>query len=149
MFIKGKPANGPTPGGGQNLWVMTVSPEFMETLEIPLVRGRNLDVRDTLPNAPQVTVINEAAAKQFFAGEDPIGKRYGNSLEQNADIEIVGIAKNTKYASLRDEAPPTSFRPFAQQTTNAATFEVRTSGPPEPMIAGVREAIRKVDANLP
>jgi predicted permease len=128
---------------------MTVSPEFMETLEIPLVRGRNLDVRDTLPKAPQVAVINESAAKQFFPGEDPIGKRYGNSLEQNADTEIVGIVKDTKYSSLRDEAPPTGFRPFAQQTTNAATFEVRTFGAPESMIPAVRDAIRKVNANLP
>jgi predicted permease len=149
MFIQGKPANGSTPGGGHSLWQMTVSPEFMETLEIPLVRGRNLDVRDTLPKAPQVSVINESAAKQYFPGEDPIGKRYGSSLEQNADVEIVGIVKDTKYASLRDAAPPTAFRPFAQQTTNAATFEVRTFAAAESMIAAVREAIGKVDANLP
>ena len=149
MFIQGKPPSGPTPGGGLNLWTMTVSPEFFQTLEIPLLRGRNLEVRDTLPKAPAVAVINESAARQFFPGEDPLGKRFGYSLEQNGDVEIIGVTRDTKYESLRDAAPPTGFRPFPQQTTNNATFEVRVSGATAPMMQAVREAVRKVDPNLP
>ena len=93
------------------------------TLEIPLVQSRNLDVRVRYRKA-QVSVINESAAKQFFPGEDPIGKRYGNSLEQNADVEIVGIVRRLPEYS-RDRRPTNGIPAVsAASTTNAATFEV-------------------------
>ncbi len=149
MFIQGKAADGPLAGKGLTLWQMTVSPEFFDTLQIPVIRGRNLDVRDTLPKAPAVAVINESAARQFFAGEDPLGKRFGNSLEQSGDIEIVGIVGDTKYSNLRDAAPPTGFRPFLQQTNSNASFEVRISGPTAAAIQAVRETVQKADPSLP
>jgi predicted permease len=149
MFIQGRTASGSTPGGGLDLWSMTVSPEFFDTLEIPIVRGRTFDVRDTLPNAPAVSVINETAARKYFPGEDPLGKRWGNSLEQNRDIEIVGIVRDTKYTNLRDEAPPTGFRPYPQQTTLNASFQVRIAADPAATMQAVRDVVRQIDANLP
>jgi len=149
MFIPGKAPTGTTPGGGLTLWMMTVSPQFFESMEIPLVRGRVLDVRDTLPKAPPVAVINEATARQYFAGEDSLGKRFGFSLETNAEVEVVGIVRDTKYDNVRNEAPPTAFRPFPQQTTNSATFEVRATGSGASIMQSIREAVRQVDQNLP
>jgi predicted permease len=126
---------------------LNVSPEFFETLEIPVLSGRNLDLRDTLPKAPAVAVINETAARKFFPNEDPLGKRFGNSLEQAGDVEIVGIVRDTKYDSLRDAPPPTGFRPFGQNF--GAAFEVRVSGPLSPAIQAIREAVQRTDPNLP
>jgi predicted permease len=149
MFIQGHPAAGPLRDGGWDLYTMTVSAEYLETLGIPMIRGRDLDVRDTLPNAPRVCVINETAARRFFPGEDPLGKRWGQSIEKSGEIEIVGIAADAKYENLRDPAPPTAFRPFAQQTTSAAAFVLRTASDPIAMMKATREAVHDVDPNLP
>jgi predicted permease len=148
MFIQGKPESSGPDGKGQNLWILNVSPEFFETLQIPMLRGRNLELRDALPKAPAVAVINETAAHKFFPNEDAVGKRFGNSVEQAGDVEIVGIVRDTKYDSLRDAPPPTAFRPFAQQNFGAA-FEVRVAGSLPSMIQAVRDAVQKTDPNLP
>jgi predicted permease len=128
---------------------MTVSPEFLETMQIPLLRGRGIEVRDTLPNAPSVGVINEAMAQELFPTEDALGKRYGNSPDRNADAQIVGIIADTKYASVRDAAPPTLYRPFPRESTNSASFEIRVAVDPVAMQGAIREAVRRVDPNLP
>jgi predicted permease len=149
MFIQGRESSGTAPGGGFEIWRMTVSPEFFETMEIPLVRGRGIDIRDTLPKAPAVAVINESAARQFFPGEDAVGKRFGTNLEQSRDIEIVGIVRDTRYDSLRDAPPPTAFWPYAQQTPGGANFEVRTAGDPAQFMKTIRDTLQSVDPNLP
>ena len=146
MFIQGKPA---TSVHGLELWTMNVSPEFFETLEIPLVRGRNIDIRDTLPKAPQVVVINEAVARQYFPGEDPLGQRWGQSVEHSGDIEIVGIVRDIKYNRVREAAPPTAFGPYPQQRVASATFEVRTAGDPTPFMKIIRETVQREDSSLP
>jgi predicted permease len=149
MFIQGRPADGPERGGARDMFIMNVSPEFLETLEIPMVRGRNLDIRDTLPHALQVCLINETAARKYFPDDDPIGHRWGYSPEQSGDIEIVGIVGDTKYQGLRDDVPPTAFKPFAQETLTAATFEVRTAGDPVAIMKTAGEAVQQVDPDLP
>src|SRR6185295_7066630 len=68
VYIQGK-------DGYVRNWAMTVSPEFFDTMQIPLVRGRTFDTGDTRPQAPPVSIINEEAARQYFPGEDPIGRR--------------------------------------------------------------------------
>jgi predicted permease len=146
MFIQGKPPKGEH---GEELWVMRVSPEFFETLGIPLIRGRNLDERDAQPKDPQVCVINETAARQYFPGEDPIGKRWGNSVEQSGDREIVGIVRDIKYRSVRDAAPPTGFMPQHPDAAGNLTFEVRTAGDPALFMQPIRQIVQRVDSNLP
>jgi len=146
MFIQGKP---PAGREGLEIYMMTVSPAFFETLEIPLLRGRGLAVQDTLPNAPQVAIINDAAARQYFPGEDPLGRRFGFSPEDSGRVEIVGVLKDAKYSSLRDAAPPTVYQPFPRESVQAATFEVRTGADPAATIKAVREAVQKVDPSVP
>jgi predicted permease len=134
---------------GISALTMAVSPEFLETMQIPVLRGRGIEARDTLPNAPQVGLINEAMARALFPGEDALGKRYGFAIDRNADAEIVGIIADTKYVSIRDAAPPTLYRPFPRESTNSASFQVRVAGDPMAMQNAVREAVRRTDPNLP
>jgi len=145
MYIQGH-TNGPK---GQEMWVMSVSPEFFGTLQIPVLRGRAFDLRDVQPKAANVAIINDALAKRYFPGEDPIGKRFGQSLESTGDTEIIGIVGDTKYSSLRDASPPTVYSAFAAETQRSATFEVRTVGDANTAMTAVREAVRRVDANVP
>ena len=128
--------------------MMTVSPGFFETLEIPLLAGRVLDPRDN-DAGPDVAVINDAAAKHFFTGQDPLGTRFGFALEDAGNVTVVGIVGDVKYTNVRDEEPPTIYLPYTQRNSNSMTFEVKTAGDPEGLVASVREAIRLVDPNLP
>ena len=95
------------------MYQMTVSPRFFHTMGIPLLAGRMLTDRDD-DKAPRVVVINETAARQYFNPENPIGKRFGNLIENRAQTEIVGVVRDIKYNSLREPAPPTMYLPLAQ-----------------------------------
>ena len=136
---------------GLRLWVLNVSPEFFQTLQIPVLRGRNLDFRDAQPKAPQVVVVNEAVVKQYFGGQDPIGRKFGYSPETTGDVEIVGVLRDAKYNSLRDAAPPTAYRPYLRgaNSNGSATFEVRVVGNPATMQNLIRSAVQRVDSTLP
>jgi predicted permease len=148
MFIQGKPESAGPSGKGQELWVLSVSPDFFDTLQIPVLRGRNFDPHDMDPKGPKLAILNETAARKYFPNEDPLGKRFGQSLEQAGDVEIVGIVRDTKYDSLRNEAPPTWFQPFSGQNFGAS-FEVRFVGPLAPMVQAIRDVVQKTDPNLP
>jgi putative ABC transport system permease protein len=94
-------------------------------------------------------VINEAAARRYFPNESPIGRRIGSSLETSGQIEIVGVVRDTKYHGVREAAPPTLFVPHLQTRTFGPTFTVRTAGDPLAAVRGIREAVRRIDSNLP
>src|SRR5207237_434657 len=125
-----------------------VSPSFFETMEIPLAAGRGFTERDT-KDAPKVAVINESAARMYFPTESPLGRRFGSTLEDSGQIEIVGILRDAKYNNIREAVPPTMYTPYQQGYSGTATFEVRTIGDPLAVIPAVREAVRAADPNLP
>jgi predicted permease len=127
---------------------LVVSPNFFEVMEIPVVLGRTFTPRDNAAG-PKVVVINEAAAKAYFPDGNPIGQRFGSSVEQSGQLEIVGIIRDAKYNSVRDAAPPTMYVPYLQARAVSAVIEVRTAGDPAGVTSGLREAVRQVDPNLP
>jgi predicted permease len=129
-----------------------VGPEYFSTVGIPMLLGRELGQQDTA-NSPRVCVINEAFAKLFFAGRNPIGRHLTQKFGDNKNaVEIVGVAKNARDHRLRGDVPPRFYLPGDQgmQGPNEwATFEIRTAGDPAQMIAAVRKAILSVNENLP
>ena len=126
---------------------LVVSPSFFATLQIPLVKGRGFGARDT-ESTQKVVVINEAAALKYFPGTDPIGRRFGPSVETSGQLEIVGVLRDSKYNSVRDPAPPTMYVPYVQARTSGAVFEIRTA-PGASAVGAIREAVRQIDPNLP
>jgi predicted permease len=125
-----------------------VSPSFFDTMEIPLAAGRVFTERDT-KNAPIVAIINERAARMYFPNESALGRRFGRTLRESGQIEIVGIVRDAKYNNVREAAPPTMYTPYQQGYSGSVTFEVRTAGDPLAAIPAVREAVRAVDPNVP
>jgi predicted permease len=125
-----------------------VSPSFFDTMEIPLTAGRGFSERDT-KDAPPVAVINEAAARLYFPNEPALGRRFGRTLAESGQIEIVGIVRDAKYNNVREAVPPTMYTPYQQGYSGSVTFEVRTAGDPLAAVPAVREAVRAVDPNLP
>jgi predicted permease len=128
----------------------SVRENFFNAMEIPLLMGRGLTEQDDA-RAPRVAVVNQAFVKAHFGDENPIGKRFGVDQAKPNDIEIVGVARDAKYTSQRAAIQPTVYQSWRQvlRRMTFATFEVRTAGDPAASIAGIREAMREVDSNLP
>jgi predicted permease len=147
IYVQGRayPLGRQTTGNSINRLV--VSPNFFEVMGIRLAQGRALSDRDDA-NAPKVVLINEAAVRKYFGNQNPTGQRFGSSVENAGQLEVVGVVKDTKYDSVRGEAPPTMFVPYQQTRLSSAVFELRTAGGAGVMNA-VREAARQIDPNLP
>ncbi len=131
----------------RDFYIMSVSPRFFETMQIPMLRGRDFDARDAAAATASV-LINETAANKYFPNEDPIGQRVGQSPEESGQSEIVGIIRDTKYDSVRDAAPPTIYTSIRPGTRSLSVM-LRTAGEPAAMTDTVRQALQQVDADVP
>jgi predicted permease len=131
-------------------YIHQVRENFLEAMEIPLLAGRTFKLQDDA-KAPKVVVVNQTFANRYFPDENPIGKRFTFDTKKPDEIEIIGLAKDAKYTRQRDEIPPTAYIPWRQNLRGVSwvTFEVRTAGDPNAVIAAVRQAVREVDGNLP
>ncbi len=127
---------------------LVVLPSFFDIMGVPLLAGRGFTARDD-DKAPKVAMLNSAAVRKYFPGENPVGRRIGQSPEENATMEIVGVVRDVKYNSVRDEAPPTMYVPYAQTRGGGVMLEVRTAGDPVRAMSTIREAVRRIDPNLP
>jgi predicted permease len=128
-----------------------VGPNFLATMGIPLLNGREFSEADT-GTSPKVAIINEAMARRFFAGRNPIGLRFGfgGGKDVKLDTEIVGIVKDSKNTDVKQAARPFAFLPYSQsEHAGNATFYVRTNQDPVALTATVRNLIAGFDANLP
>jgi len=130
-------------------WRMIVRENFLQAIGIPLLSGRTLGPQDNT-TSPKVVVVNQAFAKKFFPDQDVIGKRFTYDTSKPDELEIVGLCKDAKYTSQRDDVPPTVYSSYRQERPLAgATFEVRTTGDPAATIASVRSVVREIEPNLP
>jgi len=130
-----------------------VSPEYFGTLRMQFVEGRNFNSGDT-DTSPMVAIIDQTAAHRFFPGLDPVGKTFwvdGVAGRIGPPIEVVGVVRNAKYRSLREEIHPTVFFPNTQlhDIVPATTFELRTAVRPTTIIPSVRAAIASVNSAIP
>jgi predicted permease len=128
--------------------MMDVSPTFFATMGIPIQRGRAFNDHDD-KTAPKVAIVNEAAARRLFPDGDVLGRRLGGSFEKANEFEIVGVARDTKYSSVRDPGPPTMYRCVFQQPVRSLNVVVRTAGDPLAMTEVVRTSMRAIDPTLP
>ena len=150
-FVEGQPAPSERPSMRDATWVQSVRSNFFETMEIPIVAGRGFTPQDD-ERAPKVAVINQRMAHRYFGDESPLGKRFGfRSAEHSKDLEIVGVARDAKYSSVRGDVPFTAYQPYAQESASLGqmNFEVRTGGDPTALAGAIREAVSEVDKNVP
>lgn len=130
-----------------NAHINTVAPNFFAVLQLPLLLGRAFTDADAA-GAPRVAIVNQAFAAKHLGGANPIGQRFRYGPERE-EWEIVGLARDAKYATLRDAPPPTVYFSALQQPWGAANFLVRAAGEPTSLFAGVRTAVLDVDPALP
>ncbi|MEP6915072.1 MAG: ABC transporter permease [Acidobacteriota bacterium] len=148
IYIQGRVYSGSRQGENNGINRLVISPNFFEVMGIPVVLGRGFADRDNA-DAPKVVVINETAARKYFPNLNPVGQRFGTSVETTGQMEIVGVLHDVKYDSVREATPPTMYVPYPQTRVGGAVFEVRTAGAPAGVIGAVREAARQIDPNLP
>jgi predicted permease len=135
-------------GEQNNVNRVRVAVNFFETMGIPLLAGRAFTAADSLA-APRVALINEAAVRKFFPNEQPLGRRFGSSPETSGQIEVIGVVRDAKYNSVREDAPATMYVPYTQSPIGAMAFEVRTASDPVSTVGAIREAVRQADPNVP
>ncbi len=139
--------------GTRILWT---GPDFFRTMQIPIVRGREIAEGDR-PETEPVAVVSERFARQNFAGVDPIGRRLevGGSLRAGGlprVLEIVGVAANAQYGGLKRDNPPVVYVSHAQVSApelGAVTYALRTAGDPLAYSGTIRRLVHEADARLP
>jgi predicted permease len=128
-------------------------PKYAERLGVPLLRGRDIEQRDT-PSAPFVAVVNSTFAEHYFKNQNPIGRTFSfdDETDKGQAIEIVGVVGDIKSDDPRDKPEATIYRPILQIQDQAAylvTIHVRTSSDPSPLTNQVRQMINQIDDKLP
>jgi predicted permease len=130
-----------------------VSGKFFETMGMPILNGRAFTDTDASTESPAPAVINEAFARTFFPGQNPIGKTFGNGAPgetAKANNRVVGIVGDSKYRSLREPLLPIFYSPMQLRSYEGTEFlYVRTQGSPETIIAAVRNTLAQLDPRLP
>jgi predicted permease len=127
------------------------SPGFFKTLKIPVLVGRDFTDRD-VEGAPKVAIVNQKFVKRYFGGASPLGRHIGMGIDPGTklDIQIVGVAGDTKYENMREEIPYEMYVPYAQEgSANGGTVYVRAQGDPANVFNMLRTAMREVDAGVP
>ena len=141
----GKP---PVPVGNEpSAAYYSATPGYFASLRIPVKSGRDFSEHDDA-SSPPVAIISESMARQFYAGENPLGQRIrmGNGSKP---AEIVGIVGDVRDQQLDEKGRPAVYEPAAQVPFGAMYFGVRTAGDPASLISAVRAVIREQDAELP
>jgi putative ABC transport system permease protein len=152
LFVEGKPP--PTPGefAGNIASIRGGSSGYLETLGVPLIRGRGFDGRDSADATP-TAIINEAMARQRWPGEDPVGRRFRFAYPNAPWMTVVGVVGDMKQMGL-DTAPfPEFYMPVEQMSLESFLWPrylvVRTKDDPMSLATAVREVVREIDPDLP
>ena len=125
----------------------TIAPNYLDTLHMPLWRGRNFTDADS-EKTSLVAVVNQTMANQLWPNEDPIGKRFGIKSQTGPFMEIVGVVKDGKYRSPSEDPTPFFFLPLAQNYNHFRTIQLRTSVPPESLALPAQQALRELAPNV-
>ncbi|MBV9499312.1 MAG: ABC transporter permease [Acidobacteriaceae bacterium] len=130
-----------------------VGPGYFSTLHIPIIEGRDFTERDHA-RSPHVAIVNEIFARFYFGNQNPIGKLIGpGGKGQVLDFAIVGVAKDGKYANLREEPQRFWYIPYEQyaetQDLHDLTLYARTTGDPMKETGAIRRVVRSLDPKVP
>src|SRR6185503_6513721 len=124
-----------------------ISPNYFRTMGIPILQGRDFTTQDR-DNSPPVVLINETAARQYWPGQNPIGKqvRFGKKGPYN---EVIGLVRDGKYVTFGEEPRPYIYLPMLQNYISTAVLHARNTGEPGQIIAAVQDQVRSIDKDLP
>jgi putative ABC transport system permease protein len=149
QHIQADSPNPPT-GEASDAYLNSISPAYFRTLRTPILAGRDFNAHDT-QTAPWVAIVNQTLARKFYPDMNPVGRHFRTEEapgKQAPLVEIVGVVKDSKYGSLREETYPVAFFPITQQAPGhdeAENFELRTAVPPSSLVASVEKTVAGVN----
>jgi len=124
-------------------------PGYFKAMGIPILKGRDFDLRDTT-SSQGVVIINEETARKYWPGADPVGRRITAGSDDNPRImTVVGVVANVRHFGLDNSARREMFRPYSQAAWPVMTVVAKTRMAPEAVASPLRAALQKIDADLP
>jgi predicted permease len=125
-----------------------VTPAYFETMGVPVIRGRPFTEQDR-EGAPAVVMLSQSAARHYWPGEDPLGKRLRMGPDLERTLTVVGVVPDTRYRDLRD-ARPSIYFPLRQSffPYMPMTLAIRTGGPPADLVPAIRRAISESEPGV-
>ena len=126
--------------------VVLVAPGYFATFDVPLVGGRDFSDADRKQAAP-VAIVNESMRRTFWPAENPVGSTFSDGAP--VPYTVVGVARDTKYRSLREKPRMVLYLPIAQSYSSSANLVVRTALPASQIVDGMRAQLRSIDPALP
>jgi macrolide transport system ATP-binding/permease protein len=141
-----------SPATARSLTMVNVGPDFLSTMEIPLLRGREMSERD-ISSSRRTAIVNEQFVKRYFPSQDAIGQHFlTGATGKELDFEIVGVAAAGRMISLKQEIPEMAFVPYThnpRQSLGSMVYEIRAAGDPLALSAEARRMVAQADARVP
>ena len=125
-----------------------VSADYFDALGIRILHGRAFGPQDSFNERP-VAIVNEAMARRYWGTSDVVGRSYSHDGVPNSSVEIVGVVKDVKVASLTEDPRPQFYRPLDQQGGFVVSYIVRSTGDQAAMAGTLSRVVREVDSRLP
>lgn len=147
------PTNGET-----RVPTLMVYPRYFATLGIPIVKGRDFMEDDLRLDSARVVVVNQAFAREFLDGRDPLGDAHGlfEYASSGGDaikggLNIIGVVKDTRFPALREPTPPIMYQTFLQTNTGFGqmVLHVRATDDASRLVRPIREAVQAIDPDVP
>jgi hypothetical protein len=129
---------------GLRIGLNLIGPNYFETLDIPIRRGRSFS-GDEGPGSPIVAVVNETFASRLWPGEDPLGRTF---ILSDQSVEVVGVAETVVYYNVTERPRPHVYVPTLQFYTGMQNFIIATDPPPEALVPQLDAALRELDSKL-
>ena len=144
ILIEGRPST------AEQVMDDAVSPDYLATLDVSLLRGRLFSRQDSR-TAPHVAIINETFARRFWPHNDVVGKRFQFGDGRFADpwVTVVGVARDMRRNGLEQEPLPQVFLPFEQLPSRGTDFVVRTNADPVELAPTIRREVASLDRSVP
>ena len=135
-----------SPSQGRFALVSPISPNYLRTMGIPLLRGRDFSEADT-EDTPHVAIVNQAAAARFWPNQNPIGRRL-QLFGDNQPLQIIGVARDANYLALGEPPQALFYTAMAQDYAGAAVVIFRTSADPDAVGTSVQRAMQSLEPGL-
>ena len=133
---------------GRVIMNTTISPGYFDTMQIPLLEGRDFNDRDR-KGSQRTIIVNQQMAEILWSGESAVGKRILVGTENKDPLEVVGVVKTGKYRSLSEDPKPFYYYAAMQRDTGDMVLLIRTSVSPTSLVDPTRSYIRTLDRGMP
>jgi putative ABC transport system permease protein len=143
VYVEGEPL--PPPGQETEANVRVVSDSYFQTLQVPLIEGRQFDPHDRTTTNPEPVIIGKTMADRLFNGRSALGRRLVYRSAQAPPMTIIGVVSDVKITGLDQELRPVIYYSFAQNSSVFANLVIRTTSEPTALAATVRHEIQTLE----